>query len=725
MTVLGASRTSDADIRTHLGIDEGESWNPRVLTEGLSRLLARGLYRDAAAWVTREPEGLHLWIRVEEKPVLAGVEIEGAKKVGKDDLREQITLAAGSLWDEAAAQEDRAAIRRKLRDEGYHRAEVAGETESRPDGKLFLRYRITEGDKTRVRAIRFAGNVHLPADALSEVMETKPRKWHGGGDFDQEKFAADLEAIVAEFGARGYLDARVVRHDLQYDDEGGLTIVIEVAEGPRYYAGEVKIEGNDRVPDAEVLGAIRLQRGGLFSEREFDATVEALYEVYGERGHVYAGIAPQRTARGDTVDVTFQIEEGEPAYVGRIDITGNLSTREKVVRRELLLVPGDIFRRSALVRSHREVFSLGFFEDVQVKTDVSPEGSDINLVFDVKERETGQFLAGASYSGEFGLVGSLEMAKTNFRGTGQSASVKWEFGRFGQVELSFTEPWFRGTPTSVGVDLFDTRLRRESYTEKSRGAALRVGRPLPWLDYTRAFVRYEWDNWKVAAETEGVSAATLLTRTLRFAGRGTSSSIEGTLLRNSTDNPFFPTRGMVTRLSSEYSGGWLGGDTGFQRHIVDQQLLLPLWRSLVLSVGARSGAISPYSGGQIPVFEKFRLGGIGPNGIRGYPDLDVVPRGNDPAEGGRAMLITRAECRFPVNGPQLSGLGFFDAGDVWNSPSGLAPTSLRRGAGLGFRVQVPGIGTLGFDYGYGFDRGPELGGPGWELHFNIGSASGF
>ena len=423
------------------------------------------------------------------------------------------------------------------------------------------------------------------------------------------------------------------------------------------------------------------------------------------------------------MDVDFQVEEGEPAHVGKITITGNMGTKEKVIRRELFLVPGDLFRRSALVRSHREIYSLGFFDDVQVKTNVSGSGPDIDLTFDVKERQTGQFLAGASYSGEFGLIGSFEMSKTNFRGTGQSVSLKWEFGRLGQIDLSFTEPWFRGTPTSVGFDLFNTRLDRDSYIERNRGAAIRVGRPLPWLDYTRAYLRYKWESWKVTADDLVTSAD--LAQTLRYTGEGTASSIQTTFQRNSTDDPFFPTSGSMTRLVSEFSGGLLAGNTGFQKHVLDEQFFLPSWRSTAISLAMRVGVISPYRKGQIPLFERFRLGGVGPNGIRGYPDLDVVPRGNDSVEGGRAMFITRAEYRFPITGHQLSGLTFLDVGNVWNKASEAQPSGLKRGAGLGFRVEIPGVGTLGFDYGYGFDRGPELGGPGWELHFNIGSASVF
>jgi outer membrane protein insertion porin family len=451
--------------------------------------------------------------------------------------------------------------------------------------------------------------------------------------------------------------------------------------------------------------------GDPYSEEKIQETLGNAYGAYAERGYIYVSVDPRPETHDRVVQIDFRVAEGEPSRVRQVVIRGNTRTKEKVVRRQLYIRPGQTFSRSALIRSQRDVFQLGFFEDVQVDFErASMTSSDIDVVFEVKEKQTGTLQAGAGFSSDGGLTGFLELGHNNLFGNGQQISIKLENGSRRSIqELSFTEPWFRDTPTSVGFDVFNTVAVRDVFDERRRGGAVRVGRRLPWPDYTRGFLSYRFENVTITNVAPGISLAQIPTNT---------SSIGLTFVRNSTDNPFYPTSGSRATWRSEFAGGILGGNVDFMKHVLDARTYIPTaWRPVLMFRG-RGGVLTGYGqASNVPEYETFRLGGTTTNYLRGYGDYDIVPRGNITFPGGRLMLTLTAELQFLIAEP-LHGLVFFDAGDTWNSSDDFRLTDLRKGAGIGMRIEIPLLGQIGFDYAYGFDR---IGGPGWEPHFLIGN----
>jgi outer membrane protein insertion porin family len=601
-------------------------------------------------------------------------------------------------------------------------------------GSQPLVFRIAEGKKVRVRRVVFRGAEKLRPDELRKQMSTKTDNWYRSGTFKSQEFELDLEKIAQKYRDEGYLDARVVSHDLTFleDEPNHLEILIEVEEGERYSAGSVSFRGND-VFDAERLEPlVVLREGEVFREKQLVESRNNLQTLYWDGGYIYSVISPQRNVRPDrTVDVEFQIREGEQARVRQVRIEGNDKTREAVIRRELRVLPGDLFSNTELRNSQADLFRLGFFNNVIPDFEQTPTPDEIDLVFEVEEKQTGQFTMGVGFSQQTRASGFFNIGENNLFGRGQSLQFAWQFGsRRSYLNLSFTEPWFLGTPTLVGVDLYDrfSNAIQDFYDTRVRGFGVRVGRPIPGARYTRASLRYAY-NQTTLRNFDPFYVETLdrLERELGAEGvefqrldktqwPQVESGITTSIRRNSTDNPFFPTRGSDANLRHEINGGPFGGDLDYQRILVDYDWYLSLPWKLAFHVGASSGHLMAYGNTrQVPDYVRFRLGGNRFFKLRGYGDLDIVPRGNPRFVGGRFYTTITTELAYPIT-RAVAVLGFVDQGDTWNSFDEADLTNLRTGAGFGIRLEVPLVGRIGLDYGYGFDQAN----PGWELHFNFG-----
>jgi outer membrane protein insertion porin family len=421
------------------------------------------------------------------------------------------------------------------------------------------------------------------------------------------------------------------------------------------------------------------------------------------------------------LDLTYAVDEGQQSKIRRVNITGNTRTKDKVIRRELSVRPGQTFRRSSVARSQRDAFALGFFEDVQVDFKPVPGSNDIDLVYTVKEKTTGTASAGAGYSNDIGLTGFVQLGIPNFLGNGQSISLHLERGgREGKRQnysLSFTEPWFLDTPTILGIDASYSTSERLGfpYLETVQGAGVRLGRPIPHIDYTRGYIdlrnqrlwRSDFDSLSVARDSTGFLASL---QRQHYPQSLTSAALS--LILNSTNNPFYPTAGARASFVEEVAGGPLGGFYQYHKDQLDARYYMHLpWRP-ALMLRARIGYLQGKTG-HIPDYEYFRLGGTTTDPLRGYPDNSIVPKGNSLYQGGRFAMVLTSELQFLVVNP-VHGVLFVDAGNTWNGVYEAQITRLFVGAGPGVRLEIPTLGPVGFDYAYSFSRKK------WESHFILG-----
>jgi outer membrane protein insertion porin family len=723
--IEGNRNVSAEQIERWFAVRAGDRFDSARIARAVEGLMQKERFADVQVEGEAEERGVVLYVRVEEFPQLAEVRLEGAREIKESDLRGDLRLGPGAFLAPWLLRADVARVTQRYKDKGYFRASVSDTLLAAGDGRFNLTLRIQEGLKASVKRIAFTGNNTVPEGRLRKEMETHEDGLLSGGDLKPEVLQKDFDALTKYYGSLGYLDAQVLGHDLQLADNGkDLTVVIQMQEGRQYFVGDVTWEGNTVFDNAAIASRVRLFKGQPFSETAYEQTTTGIYELYQDRGYFYFSATPRRDVRDNVVNLLYQIVEGQQAKLNHVRVVGNSKTQDKVVLREFLLLPGDTFEREKLVRSMREVFQLGFFEDVV--PNVTPRGEDgalVDVELRVTERQTGQLGAGAGYSAANGVTGFFEMAETNLFGAGKRLSLRWEFSKYrNDINFSYTHPWFLDTPTTLTVDLFNSggKASVNSYYRVERlGGALRVGRRLDFLDYTTASWRYRAERVKFTDFDSTVPdsvRADLGTETRRFA-------TGLTLRRNSTDSPFFPTRGTDAEISADLAGTFLGGDESYAR--LEQEIS---WfqkvgfSRLAFMLRSRLGFIQGLEGLPVPNDLLYRLGGVFYNGVRGYDDFEIVPLGNPPYQGGQAMGILIGELRYPFS-QRVHGAVFFDAGNTWNTFKAADFSNLRKGAGLGVRVEVPMLGLMGLDYAYGFDRLDAQGrsNDSWNFHFRFGS----
>jgi len=733
--VAGARTVGALQVTAWSELETGREYSPDLVAAAIRNLFATGKFADVRIYRQDEPAGVRLTINLQEFPRIRQVVFRGNQKVKEEDLRAAYPPAVGQFANPAVLARELEPLRALYQEKGYYSMTAHLDSSTVDAGNLeTVVVTIDEGGKIKARRIEFEGNTVFTDEQLRKQMKQSTGGFLKSATFKKQQFEADQARIVAWYQDHGYLDATVEADELAFvEDREKVDLTLRVVEGPLYSVGDVNWEGNVVYDDLAVARLITLEKGQIFREGEYQETLQALHSLYWDSGYIYITIEPERHIREQVVGLTFRFQEGSPARVRNVQVVDNLKTHDAVVLREMQLFPGDVFSNSLVGLSQRDIFQLGFFEDVQVDFAPADTEGDIDLVMKVKEKQTGQFSFGMAYSAQTSATGFIQVQETNFRGRGQNLGVAWQFGsRQRYVDLNFTEPWFRGTPTLVGVDLFDRYQYNfdDFYESRVKGLALRLGRRIPGTRYSRVGLRYElsetrlsnfssaYVNYLDALEDQLGAGEFPYERLDEVDWPRTKSSVTLSLSRNSTDNPFFPTQGSKTTYSAELSGGLLGGEIDYHKHELKQSYFQKLPGGFALNLRTSLGLIVGLDTADgVPDYEKFRLGGNRIYPLRGYRDLEVVPRGNPGFIGGRFYTIMNAEILYPLT-KAVQLLGFVDQGDTWNSFTEADFTNLRKGAGFGVRVEVPMMGTIGFDYGYGFDR---AGGAGWEPHFNFGT----
>lgn len=719
--VTGNHFVTERKILSILGISPGEEFSAEKVSQGMKRLVGTKDFSDVSAYYVDEGGRAVIRLVVEEYPRVQGIRVEGTDKVDRQEVRAKISLREGYFARPAMITRDVAAIKELYGEKGYNRASVEVErAPSQEKNMVLVTYMIDEGRKVKIRHIDFLGNGAVPSSVMREVMESKEDRWWRGGDYKPGVLEEDLERIKALYEDEGYLDASVEIETVEEIDGGEkLDLYIRVKEGPRYYSGDVSWSGNEKIEDEAIEKLIMLEEGEPFSRGEFEMTQMGISSLYWEKGYIRSRIIPDRRVRRRRIDLDLQIVENEPASIREIKISGNTKTFESVIRRELDIYPGDRFILNEVQRSVREVFQLGYFNGPpRIDTEAVEGSSDINLLIEVEEKQTGNFRAGFGFSQLNKLSGFIGIQENNFLGRGKSVGLDWEFGRYRKnLNLRYTEPYLLGTETSLSISVFNwiqDRISQQFYRDRRIGFSVRFGHEIPLLDYTRGSIGYRFEKVDLT-DFDASYPATGSLRTVNWPLN--KSSVQLTLSRNSTDSPFHPTRGSEVTWSTEVAGGPFGGNVQFVRNTADLSWFRSLFWKFTFHLQATVANIDGFGGSQVEDYEKYRLGGNRRFPLRGYDFYEVVPEGNDSFVGGKFMASFTQEIVFPFS-QAVYGLVFFDAGNTWNSMESANIYRLRRGVGLGIRLEIPGMGNLGFDYGYGFDK---LGGPAWEPHFTFGT----
>jgi outer membrane protein insertion porin family len=469
-------------------------------------------------------------------------------------------------------------------------------------------------------------------------------------------------------------------------------------------------------PADELLKKTSIKKENFYNREVVRRDTLGLREIYANDGYAYADVSPiiKEDDKKHIVDITYNISKGKKVRFERINIAGNTITRDKVIRREFKVIEGDYFSGEALKKSNRNIHRLGYFEDVEVQTKKGSRDDLMVLNIKVKERPTGSFSVGAGFSSFEGMVGMLQLAQNNLFGYGQKISASTRAGgKTQQFDIRFTEPWLFDRPLSAGVDAFKLKQELVEYTKDSMGGALRFGFPLGLDDFTRGRVRYAYDDAEISDIEENAAVAIK-----NMAGINVTSSITLGIVRDSKDRPWNTSRGSLNSASFEYAGDFLGGDAAFNKYLGTSTWYFPLpWKTVFMAKG-RLGYVKGRSGGKLPIYQKFRIGGI--NTVRGFDFASISPRDLTTGDriGGEKMMAYNFEHRFPLIKEQgVVGLVFFDAGDVVTQDEDFTFSEIRRSAGTGIRWYSP-IGPLRLEWGKNLDPQGDESSSRWE--FSVG-----
>ncbi|MEO0084439.1 MAG: BamA/TamA family outer membrane protein, partial [candidate division WOR-3 bacterium] len=437
--------------------------------------------------------------------------------------------------------------------------------------------------------------------------------------------------------------------------------------------------------------------------------------IYSEQGFIYAQITPNEDIINNTVNIKYSIVENQPAKIRLVIIEGNERTHDKVIRRQISSLPGSIFKRSDVIRSQRDIFNLGFFEDVKLDYNRVNEQGDIDLIYQVKEKSSfGTIGAGISYSAQDKLTGYMELTQPNLFGKGQQLSIKAEKGGAKtNLQLGFVEPYLFDKPITGGINVSYLTRQYDYYEKKENAISLSFSRPL-LLDYSRIHLGINISD--VVVPSKSISANYKPTG-IYSVYRDTTHRI--TLMpsisfnRDSRDYIYNPLSGSLISYGLDFSTI----DIFFHRHIIDASVYFPMFKKFCLMFRTRMGVIEGFRNKDtVPIYERFYAGGTGVDGIRGYGDRSIGVNEGGYNIGGKAEAIYSSEFKFRPS-HQLAFLVFVDAGNTWNSFREFNISNLKRGAGVGVRLEIPMLGLIGFDFGYGFDRD---GRGRWEPHFQFG-----
>lgn len=763
VVVEGNSHISADRIILTFGMRVGEELAPERIREGIRRLYGMGHFSDVRVDAEDVGDGLvRLVVVVEERPKVGVIDVFTSDDgISESDIREELKIEVGSSFDESRLEDSRVAIAELYESKGFLYADIATEIEETGRNTVNVTIRVEENLRVVVEEIRFAGNVSIESNDLKKVMETKEDRWWRTDAFlDRATLDEDLLSVAAKYREAGYIDAVVPGYDTEYDEKGEKAIVtVNVDEGGLYTVSAIEWLGASDFAVEALNDLTTLEVGDTYEPGKADASIRKAYDWYGERGYIHARIVSvEDVGDGNTLTLRFRVDEASPAHIGQIHVSGNTRTKENVIRRELVVSPGDLYQTSEIIASQRKLANLGYFNGPMVEFRDSASPDDIDLIFTVEERQTGRAGVGVSHTSEKGITGFIELTEGNLFGNGQYLDLKWEFGKKStEVVLGFTEPWFLNRRLSFGFDLYDTNDKRrysslsdefykdffpDDYEEMlecedcyrnyvverdRRGGDIRLGWPLLGSRYTMIYAKYtleqfrqeEYSEVDSPADSAGVVTTTTYHRIEpEWEWR---SGVTATITRRTTDRRFHPRLGSYGRLSADLFGGVFSGDVEYQRYILDVRKYIPSPWITTLMLRTRGGVVTGYGDpSTVPDDTRFELGGVGLNGIRGYDNGSILPVGRD-VYGGRTMLLGTAELKFPITGEQsqlpIHGLFFVDTGNTWESGEDTDPSELYWGAGAGLRVEVPVLGNLGVDFGYGFD---EDEGQDWIVHYQFG-----
>ncbi len=699
--IEGIQRIEPETIRSYLTIRAGDPISRARIDRSLKALFATGLFAD----VSIRSQGDVLLVKVVENPVINRLAFEGNVQLEDENLRAEIQLRPRTVYTRIRVQNDVRRILDIYRRDGRFAVTVEPKIIQRSQNRVDLIFEINEGPATKIRKISFIGNKKFTDRRLLAQILTQESRWYsffaGSDIFDPDILTADRDRLRKYYLGQGYADFKVVSAVAELSqDRKDFFITFTIDEGPRYRFGTVDIVSRLKSIDEKKLRPhLTVAKGKFYDANKIDKSIQNLTDAVGTLGFAFVEIRPRvkRDGAKRTISVRFDIEEGPRVFIERINITGNIRTLDRVIRRELRLVEGDPFNTAKFRRSSQRVRGLGFFKKVELKRVVgsAPDKTIINIK--VAERSTGSLSVGGGFSSTNGVITQISVRERNLLGKGQDLRANVQFGSSSQdIDLSFTEPYFLDRNLSAGIDLFRT-IREDidsiSFDRRDIGFRLRLG--FSYNERLRQNLNY---NLRTVKISDVDSDASILIK--KQEGEATTSSVGQTLSYDVRDSRIDPTEGYVVSVANNVAG--LGGDRRYLRTIVRGSIIYALSDDWIAAINGKVGYIVGF-GQDVRINDRFFLGGAS---LRGFEVGGVGPRDRETGDalGGNRFYTGSVEVKFPLATLAafgVTGFIFTDMGSLGGSeetgPDVLAQDSVRASVGAGVGLKTP-LGPVRINY---------------------------
>ncbi|NTU42912.1 MAG: outer membrane protein assembly factor BamA [Nitrospirales bacterium] len=699
--VKGLKRIDEGAVISKASQKVGIPLSSEKTTEDIKAIYKMGYFDDVKVEIEPFEGGVVVTYVVKEKPTIVRVDFQGNKELEEQSLKEKITLTPGAISDITLINENALKIKAYYEDEGYYLAQVVPVLRNISESEVAVTFQIAEGEKVRIREIRISGNAAISAGSIKGAMQTKERGMlsfiTGGGYYKKETMRSDIDRIKDLYYNSGYLKVTVGDPLVQLaEDKKGMTISIALSEGVQFRVSQVDLVGNKAFPEQEVRGLVKTAPGAVFNKETLRKDVSAISELYTNIGYAMISVTPDLVPDESKkeVKVVYSIEEGDKYKVGRIEISGNTKTLDKVIRREIRVDEGDYFNGSALKRSYERLNNTQYFESVEITPKPRAEGKVVDLDVKVKERPTGFISIGGGYSSLDKVIAMADVTQGNLFGKGETVKLKGEMGGASNYyEFSFRDPWFFDKPISFGASIYRTEREYGDFDRRSTGLGFSFGKS--FLEYWGASIAYNFERATIF-NVEPTASSIVKDQ----EGTKTTSSITWTVGRDTRDNYLDPTRGSKNSAHLTFAG--LGGSNSFLKTEFDTSWYFPLFTVTTVHLRGSIGYATGLFDKNLPLYENFFVGGI--NTVRGLEygkggPLDI----NGEAIGGSKDLVLNAEYIFPILPEyKFKGLVFFDAGRAYGSDETFG-SDLRYTAGAGIRWISP-MGPIRIEWGYNLDK---------------------
>jgi outer membrane protein insertion porin family len=712
-----------AQMRTKIG----QLYSNEVVQEDIKALYKTGYIRNVRIFAQPEGDGVKVIVAVQTRAIVRQIEITGAERVKPTRLRKEIKVKLNQAVDEQQLEEARQKIIEIYQARGFTDVSVEFRIEPIEEkrGTARVVFTVNEGAKGAVSQVRFEGNAHVSQKVLRKQMKTRGRTlihfMDKSGRLDEVQLEQDLDKIREYYQNHGFIDVQVKDVRKDRTEKGPMIITIVIVEGPQYHVRKLTITGYQNTTEARIRVLLKMKEGSVYSPKQLRDDAKALADAYGSGGYVDLVITPEGTPAGTgLIDVHYNVEEGTRSFVNRVNIEGNTRTKDKVIRREVLVAPGDVFNTVRVDTTKKRLENLGYF----AKVETYPEDTDIpgrkDLTVLVQEKRTGSLSFGGGFSTVDKLVGFAELTQGNFdlfnwpsfTGGGQKFRLRLQYGTERKdFILAVTEPYFLDRRLALTGQAFYTEANYLSseYDQRNYGFTLEMRKPIN--AYTYGSLGYTVQDIDIFNVDPNASEFIQSQK-----GSFVESKVFSSVVFDSRDNPLLSRRGQRITFSPAIAGGFLGGDTQIYAFDLEGSQYFHLPKDTILLINGEVATVSEWgSGTDVPIFERLFLGGS--NNLRGFPFREVGPKDEfGEPKGGKSMARATLEWTFPII-EKARGAVFYDTGFVNSDPWSFGFNHMASDVGVGLRLDLP-IGPLRLDYGYPVMRDGYNGGG--HFNFNVG-----